>query len=90
MLTDAGCEWVSLVDTFCCFYLYFVLFFCVFTVVLQAIVGHSERRQLQNESSALVANKAKNALDNGLGVVVCIGETKKERDAGKLEKVTDF
>jgi len=52
-----------------------------------AIVGHSERRQLQNESSALVAKKAKNALDNGLGVVVCIGETKEERDAGKLQKV---
>jgi triosephosphate isomerase len=47
-----------------------------------AIVGHSERRQYQNESSDLVAAKAKAALDGGLGAVVCIGESKEEREAG--------
>jgi triosephosphate isomerase len=47
-----------------------------------AIVGHSERRQYQGESSDLVASKAKAALDGGLGAVVCIGESKEEREAG--------
>lgn len=47
-----------------------------------AIVGHSERRQYQGESSDAVAAKAKAALDGGLGAVVCIGESKEEREAG--------
>ena len=47
-----------------------------------AIVGHSERRQYQKESSELVAAKAKAGLDGGLGAVVCIGESKDEREAG--------
>lgn len=51
------------------------------------ICGHSERRQYQKESSSLVAEKAKVALDNGLGVVVCIGESLEERESGRLEEV---
>ena len=47
-----------------------------------AIVGHSERRQYQGESSDLVAAKAKSALEGGIGAVVCIGESKEEREAG--------
>lgn len=53
------------------------------------LVGHSERRQYQKESSALIAEKAAAALAQGLGAVVCIGESKQEREAGvaTLKKV---
>lgn len=51
------------------------------------IVGHSERRTLHAESSALVKAKAEAALAAALGVIVCVGETEAERDAGKAEKI---
>ena len=51
------------------------------------IVGHSERRTNQKESSALVATKTKAALDAGLSVMVCVGETLEEREAGKIDAV---
>ncbi|EPS44531.1 hypothetical protein H072_1444 [Dactylellina haptotyla CBS 200.50] len=47
------------------------------------ILGHSERRTLFHETSELVADKTKAALDAGLNVILCIGETLEERDAGK-------
>ncbi len=46
------------------------------------ILGHSERRADHNESSELVATKAKAALESGLIAIVCIGETEAERDRG--------
>ncbi len=45
------------------------------------IVGHSERRAMHAESSALVASKALAALDAGLTPIVCVGETLAEREA---------
>jgi triosephosphate isomerase len=51
------------------------------------IVGHSERRALHGENDAAVKAKAEAALAAGLEVIVCIGETEAERDAGKAEKV---
>jgi triosephosphate isomerase len=51
------------------------------------ILGHSERRTNQKESSALVAKKTKMALDAGLSVMVCVGETLAEREAGKIDEV---
>ncbi len=45
------------------------------------IVGHSERRAMHAESSALVARKALAALDAGLTPIVCVGETLAEREA---------
>ncbi len=47
------------------------------------IVGHSERRTNHHESNALVAKKAAAAINAGLKVIICIGETEAERDAGK-------
>lgn len=46
-----------------------------------AIIGHSERRAA-GESDEQVAEKAAAALDAGLSVVCCIGETLEEREAG--------
>jgi triosephosphate isomerase len=47
------------------------------------IIGHSERRQHFGELDAAVNLKVKAALRNGLGPIVCVGETEKERDAGE-------
>lgn len=52
-----------------------------------AIVGHSERRQYHGETDALVADKAKAALLEGVTPIVCVGETLAERDAGRTEEV---
>ncbi|MCB2065807.1 MAG: triose-phosphate isomerase [Erythrobacter sp.] len=51
------------------------------------IVGHSERRADHGESNARVLEKAKAALAAGLNLIVCVGETEEERDAGKAEAV---
>ncbi|MFM2372847.1 MAG: hypothetical protein RIS85_2569 [Pseudomonadota bacterium] len=51
------------------------------------ILGHSERRKDHGESDALVRAKADAALAAGLGVIVCVGETLDERDAGKAVAV---
>jgi triosephosphate isomerase len=47
------------------------------------IVGHSERRTDHGETDEGVKAKAQAALAAGLNVIVCIGETLEERDAGK-------
>jgi triosephosphate isomerase len=47
------------------------------------IVGHSERRADHGESDALVRQKAEAAWRAGLTAIVCIGETREQRDAGK-------
>ena len=46
------------------------------------ITGHSERRQNHHESNALVKAKASAAIDAGLVPIVCVGETRYDRDAG--------
>jgi triosephosphate isomerase (TIM) len=51
------------------------------------IVGHSERRQLHGESDEMVAAKAGAALAAGLGVIVCVGESLAEREAGSTLQV---
>jgi len=47
------------------------------------LVGHSERREYHGESSQLVAEKFKVALDHGLIPVLCVGETLEEREDDK-------
>jgi triosephosphate isomerase (TIM) len=55
--------------------------------VAGAIVGHSERRQYFGETDAGVARRALAALQAGLRVVACVGETQEERDSGDMETV---
>ena len=53
------------------------------------IVGHSERREIFGETDDTVGRKAARAVSAGLLPVVCVGETKEERDAGSMwEKVS--
>ncbi len=47
------------------------------------IVGHSERRADHAETDAQVKAKADAALNAGLSPIVCVGETREEREAGK-------
>lgn len=51
------------------------------------IVGHSERREYHGESDDLVAMKAQRALSAGITPIVCVGETLKDREAGRTEFV---
>jgi triosephosphate isomerase len=55
--------------------------------VYGAIVGHSERRELFGETDESVARRAKAALDAGLFVIACVGETETERENGSTEEV---
>jgi triosephosphate isomerase len=52
-----------------------------------ALVGHSERRTLYGETSAVVAAKFAAARTAGLTPMLCIGETLQEREAGATEAV---
>jgi len=57
--------------------------------VRYVILGHSERRQFQKESDALIARKALAVHTAALKPIVCIGETLAEREGGKMEKVME-
>ena len=55
--------------------------------VRYVILGHSERRQYQNESDALIAKKALAAHAASLKPIICIGETLAQREANETEAV---
>ncbi|HEX7256294.1 MAG TPA: triose-phosphate isomerase [Gaiellaceae bacterium] len=55
--------------------------------VTGAVVGHSERRQLFAETDETAALRVEGALDGGLSVIACVGETESEREAGETESV---
>jgi triosephosphate isomerase len=57
--------------------------------VRYVILGHSERRQYQKESDALIAKKALAAHNASLKPIVCVGETLSERESGQTEKVLE-
>jgi triosephosphate isomerase (TIM) len=55
--------------------------------VAGAIVGHSERRQYFGETDESVARRTVAALEAGLGVIACVGESEEERESGQTELV---
>ena len=55
--------------------------------VTGSLVGHSERRRYFGETDETVALRMRGALDAGLRVIACIGETQAEREAGETEHV---
>jgi triosephosphate isomerase len=52
-----------------------------------ALVGHSERRHVIGESSALIARKLRAALRNGLVPILCVGELLAERESRRAVDV---
>jgi triosephosphate isomerase len=52
-----------------------------------AIIGHSERRQYFCETDETVNKRLQAALRYGLTPIFCIGETREEREAGRMEEV---
>jgi triosephosphate isomerase len=57
--------------------------------VRYVILGHSERRQYQKESDALISKKALAAHAASLKPIMCVGETLAERVASQTEKVLE-
>jgi triosephosphate isomerase (TIM) len=55
--------------------------------VYGTIVGHSERRQHFGETDETVGRRVEAALEHGLYVIACVGETEAEREAGETEAV---
>jgi triosephosphate isomerase len=55
--------------------------------VFGSLVGHSERRQYFGETDDSVARRTRAALDAGLHVIACVGETLEQREAGETEDV---
>jgi triosephosphate isomerase (TIM) len=51
------------------------------------ILGHSERRMLYGEQDEFINRKVKLAIAHGLKVILCVGETLEEREAGRVEEV---
>ena len=57
--------------------------------VKYVILGHSERRKILGETDGMVAEKIKKALDFNLQPILCLGETKEEREKGKTFKILE-
>jgi triosephosphate isomerase len=55
--------------------------------VRYVILGHSERRQYQKESDALISKKALAAHGASLKPIICVGETLEQREGGQTENV---
>lgn len=51
------------------------------------IIGHSERRQYFGETDETVNLRLKAAQRHGLTPILCVGETKEQRDAGETENI---
>lgn len=55
--------------------------------VRYVVVGHSERRQYFGETDETVNLRLKAAQAHGLVPILCVGETKQQRDAGETEAI---
>jgi len=55
--------------------------------VYGTIVGHSERRQYFGETDETVVRRVVAAMEHGLHVIACVGESEAEREAGETESV---
>lgn len=53
------------------------------------ILGHSERRTYFKEDSAFIQKKVAKALSEGLSVILCVGETLEQKEAGDTKKVLE-
>ncbi len=53
------------------------------------IIGHSERRNLFNETNDTIRKKLEVSLKHGLIPILCVGETKEQRDLGKTFDVLE-
>ena len=51
------------------------------------LVGHSERRELFADTPSILNEKVKNALQAGLTVIYCVGESLQQRESGQAEQV---
>lgn len=55
--------------------------------VTYVLIGHSERRELLNDDAAVLRSKISHALEAGLTVVYCVGESLEQRERGEAEAV---
>lgn len=51
------------------------------------ILGHSERRAYHDESDSLISAKLAAAIEAGLKPVLCVGETREQRESGEAQAV---
>lgn len=51
------------------------------------LIGHSERRSIFHEDLPVLADKFQSAVAAGLKPILCVGETREERDAGQTEDI---
>ncbi len=51
------------------------------------ILGHSERREMFQESSSMVAKKVQQSLNFGIKPIICVGEKLSDKEAGKAQEV---
>lgn len=57
------------------------------TGVSYVVLGHSERREMFNETDEAINKKIFAALEHDITPIVCCGETLEEREAGKVEEI---
>lgn len=57
--------------------------------VSYVVLGHSERREMFNETDEVVNKKVHAAFENGLTPIICVGELLEERENGTTNQVVD-